>query len=85
MSKKWDPSSYGIENAMDDVLCKENGPDSVTFTENGVMKEYDRDDGSCRIDEFTSNPNDPRGHDSVSYEINSDGTLNPSKSYMHKH
>lgn len=77
----WDPKTdYGPDEALRDMLCKDNGPSDVRFTENGVMKDY-----GDRVDEYISNPNDPRGHDSITYRFDSNGRLDPSKSSFHKH
>ena len=42
MSEPFDPRNYTIEDAFNDILVNENGPNNVVFTESGgIMKEYD--------------------------------------------
>ncbi len=65
---KWDPKTdYGVDEALKDIAY--NGSVvGVTFTENGVMKEYD--DG--HITDYVSADNE-KGHNSYDYNQDSSG------------
>lgn len=77
----FDPKNdYGPDEAMRDMLCKDNGPNDVRFTSDGVMKDY-----GDRVDEMIRNPGDSRGHDTVTYRFDDNGRLDPSRCSFHKH
>lgn len=64
---KWDPTTYGVDDALRDMLCDGNVKD-VAFTENGVIKEYN--DGHCSLYEKADNE---KGHLSCDFRWDDDG------------
>ena len=63
----WDPTTYGVDDALKDMLCDGNVV-NVQFTENGVMKEYK--DG--HITDFEKADN-PKGHNSFDFRQDENG------------
>lgn len=69
---KWKPSSYGTDDALNDIFSDSSKLTDVTFTDKGVIREYTNKDGSSRVQLCEDTDND-KGHVTADYNYDSDG------------
>lgn len=68
----WNPRDYSVDDAMNDLLVKDNNVTDVMLTEDdGVIKEHEMPDGSYRVSGHF--PTADGGYVSVDQRFDKDG------------